>query len=203
MYRMLAMDFLYPDAPGLVTFPDNHDMDRIFTQLNEDYELWRMAMAYFATMRGIPQYYYGTEILMDSTEDHSHGYIRSDFPGGWAGDTRNAYTGEGMTERELEAQAYLRTLLTWRRDKAVIHNGKTMHFVPEDGTYVYFRYDDSDSVMVVINKNRETVPLALERFTERLEGYRSATEVTTGEAVELGDSISLPPRSVLVLDLER
>ena len=121
MYRKLSMDFLYPDPDNLVTFPDNHDMDRIFTQLNEDYDLWRMAMVYFATMRGIPQYYYGTEILMENTADRSHGAIRSDFPGGWAGDTKNAYTGEGLSELELEAQAYLRKLLNWRRDKAVIH----------------------------------------------------------------------------------
>ena len=201
MYRMLSMDFLYPDPDNLVIFPDNHDMDRIFTQLNEDYDLWRMAMAYYATMRGIPQYYYGTEILMDSTEDHSHGYIRSDFPGGWAGDTRNAFTGEGLSERELEAQAYLRTLLNWRKDKAVIHKGRTMHFVPDDGTYVYFRYNDSESVMVVLNKNDEPVPLALDRFAERLEGFGRAHDVVSGESVELGDTLELPARSVTVLEL--
>jgi glycosidase len=203
MYRMLSMDFLYPDPNNLVTFPDNHDMDRIFTQLDEDYDLWRMAMAYYATMRGIPQYYYGTEILMDSTADPSHGYIRSDFPGGWAGDERNAMTGEGMSERELEAQAYLRTLLNWRKDKAVIHDGKTMHFVPDEGTYVYFRYDDADTVMVALNKNDEAKPLALDRFSERLEGFTGATDVVSGKNTALGESIELPPRSVLVLELGR
>jgi glycosidase len=202
MYRMLSMDFLYPDPAGLVTFPDNHDMDRIFTQLNEDYGLWRMAMAYFATMRGIPQYYYGTEILMDSTEDHSHGYIRSDFPGGWAGDVRNAFTGDGMSEREREAQAYLRTLLNWRRDKAVLHQGRTMHFVPQDATYVYFRYDDSDSVMVVLNKNEQSHSLDLDRYAERLQGYNQAHDIVTGATHDLGEALELPPRSVLVLELK-
>ena len=202
IYRALAMDFLYPDADGLVIFPDNHDMDRIFTQLNEDPELWRMAMVFFATMRGIPQYYYGTEILMDSTDDGSHGNIRSDFPGGWAGDTRNAFTGEGMSERELEAQAYLKQLLNWRRGKPVVHYGKTMHFVPDKATYVYFRYDENDAVMVVLNKNDESAALELSRFAERLGGYKTAIDVMNGATIALGDSLEVPARSALVLDLE-
>ena len=201
MYRRLSMDFLYPDPDALVIFPDNHDMDRIFTQLEEDYGLWRMAMAYFLTMRGVPQIYYGTEILMDSTDDSDHGNIRSDFPGGWAGDTKNAFTGEGLGERELEAQAYLRTLLNWRKDAAVVHHGKTMHFAPEDRTYVYFRYDDEDSVMVVINKNAEAVELELERFAERLHGHGEARDVVTGEAFRLDGALPLPERSVRVLEL--
>ena len=201
MYRRLSMDFLYPDPDALVIFPDNHDMDRIFTQLGEDHDLWRMAMAYFVTMRGVPQIYYGTEILMDSTDDSSHGNIRSDFPGGWAGDPKNAFTGEGMGERELEAQAFLRTLLNWRKDAAVVHRGKTMHFVPEDRTYVYFRYDDEDSVMVVLNKNAGAVELELERFAERLKGYEAARDVVTGEAFRLDSALPMPGRSVRVLEL--
>jgi glycosidase len=202
MYRRLSMDFLYPDPDALVTFPDNHDMDRIFTQLDEDYDLWRMAMAYFATMRGVPQFYYGTEILMvNGDHPDDHGIIRSDFPGGWKGDEKNAFTGKGLTKRELEAQAYLRTLLEWRRDKAVIHSGRTMHFAPRDRTYVYFRYDDSDRVMVVLNKNDDAVALKLDRFEERLAGYRTATDVVSGETRELGEALQLPARSVLVLDL--
>jgi glycosidase len=201
MYRRLSMDFLYPDPDALVIFPDNHDMDRIFTQLEEDYDLWRMAMAYFVTMRGVPQIYYGTEILMDSTDDSSHGNIRSDFPGGWAGDPKNAFTGAGMAERELEAQAFLRTLLNWRKDAAVVHRGKTMHFVPEDRTYVYFRYDDEDSVMVVLNKNAGAVELELERFAERLKGYEAARDVVTGEAFRLDSALPMPGRSVRVLEL--
>ena len=201
MYRRLSMDFLYPDPDALVIFPDNHDMDRIFTQLEEDYDLWRMAMAYFATMRGVPQFYYGTEILMDSTDDSSHGNIRSDFPGGWAGDLKNAFTGEGLGERELEAQAFLRTLLNWRKDATVVHHGKTMHFVPEDRIYVYFRYDDEDSVMVVINKNAEAVELELERFAERLHGRGEARDVVTGEAFRLDSALPMPKRSVRVLEL--
>jgi len=201
LFRALANDFVYPDPAALVIFPDNHDMSRIFTQLGEDYDLFRMAMAYVLTMRGVPQIYYGTEILMENTGDESHGVIRSDFPGGWAGDTRNAFTGDGLTGQQREAQDFLRRLLSWRRDKAVIHSGDLTHFVPQDGTYVYFRHDTEDSVMVVLNKNPGTATLALERFAERLRGYREGVDVVTGEIVKLEEQLDVPARSVMLLDL--
>ena len=86
LYEMLGSDYHYADPSELVIFPDNHDMSRIYTQINEDYGLYRMAIAYILTMRGTPQLYYGTEILMHNRGTDSHGVIRSDFPGGWSGD---------------------------------------------------------------------------------------------------------------------
>ena len=201
LYLALANDFIYADPDALVTFPDNHDMSRIFTQLGEDYGLFRMAMAYVLTMRGVPQIYYGTEILMANPGTTSHGIIRSDFPGGWPGDNKNAFTGEGLSAQEREAQEYLRTLLQWRRDKEVIHSGKVTHFRPEDGSYIYFRHNEETSVMVVLNKNKEATSLKLDRFQERLAGYSEGVDVITGEVVMLGSSLDLPSRSALVLEL--
>ena len=201
LYRALSYDFLYPDPNALVTFPDNHDMSRIFTQVGHDVDLWRMALAYVLTMRGAPQIYYGTEILMNNRGDDSHGNIRSDFPGGWPGDRRNAFTGEGLSAREREAQAFVRTLLQWRRETPVVHHGRTMHFVPEDATYVYFRYDDEDAVMVALNKNGKARALDLARFAERLDGYDEAHDVLTGESLPLDRPLDLPARSVRVMEL--
>ena len=201
VFRALANDFVYPDPDALVIFPDNHDMARIYAQLGEDYDLWRMAMAYVLTMRGVPQIYYGTEILMSSPAQRVDGIIRSDFPGGWPGDTVDPVTGAGLAERQREAQAFLRQLLTWRRDATVIHTGELTHFVPEKGTYAYFRHDADDSVMVVLNKNAEAVDLELGRFSERLQGFTTARDVVTGETLPLGPTLPLPPRSVRVLDL--
>jgi glycosidase len=202
LYRMLANDILYPDPNALVIFPDNHDMDRIFTQVGHDDDLLRIALVYVLTMRGVPQIYYGTEILMANGEDKSHGTIRSDFPGGWTGDAKNAFTGAGLTENEKETQEVVRILLNWRQDKPVVHNGKTMQFSPQDATYVYFRYNDNDAVMVAINKNHAPVELSLDRFEERLDGFTSALEVIGGEQLKLGSTLLLPPRSALVLDLQ-
>jgi glycosidase len=201
LFRALANDFVYPDPSALVIFPDNHDMSRIYSQLGEDYDLWRMALAYVLTMRGAPQIYYGTEILMKNPGTEAHGTIRSDFPGGWPGDARDAATGEGLSTREREAQAFLRRLLTWRRDAAVIHQGELTHFVPSEGTYVYFRHYEQDSVMVALNKNAAAVDLKLERFSERLQGFAAARDVVTGETLPLGSTLPLSPRSVRVLEL--
>ena len=201
LFRALANDFVYPDPSALVIFPDNHDMSRIFTQLGEDYDLFRMALAYVLTMRGVPQIYYGTEILMSHPGTEAHGALRMDFPGGWAGDESNGFSGEGLTARAREARDFIRTLLHWRRDARVIHSGELTHFVPQDGTYVYFRHDSEDSVMVIINKNQETYPLELARFQERLDGYREARNVITGEVHPLKRALNLPPRSVQVLEL--
>jgi len=203
LFRALANDFVYPDPAALVIFPDNHDMSRIFSQLGEDYDLFRMAMAYVLTMRGVPQIYYGTEILMANPGTEAHGVIRSDFPGGWDGDARNAITGEGLSAREREAQDFLRRLLTWRRDAAVIHDGELTHFVPRDGAYVYFRHDTRDSVMVAFNKNEAAVSLPLARFAERLTGFSGARDVIRGDKLDLSEALLLPPRSVRVLELLR
>jgi len=202
MYEKLAMDFLYPDPDNLVIFPDNHDMDRFFTQVNEDFDLWKMGMAYIATMRGIPQFYYGTEILMSNSDNrHDHGIIRSDFPGGWDGDEVNAFTGTGLTGQQKEARDYTQKLLNWRKDSDVIHHGKLKHFAPENGVYVYFRYLGNEVVMVVLNKNREAVQLDSGKYEEITGGFKMAKDIITEETFPM-NNILVPQRSVLVLELE-
>ncbi len=202
IYKLLANDADYPDPSNLVIFPDNHDMSRIFTQLNEDEDLYKMAIAFNLTMRGIPQIYYGTEILMSNPGTDDHGIIRSDFPGGWAGDTVNAFTGKGLKLSQQQAQDFMRKLLNWRKDKDVIHNGKLMHYVPEDGVYVYFRYDETDKVMVIFNKNDKETDLPLDRFAEIMNGTKSARDVITERKFKILNKITLSSRSVMVLEIK-
>ncbi len=201
LYEMLAQDFLYADPDELVVFPDNHDMNRIFAQVGEDYDLWRMAMVYTLTTRGIPQLYYGTEILMSNPGNGNHGLIRADFPGGWPGDTINGFTGEGLSPRQLEAKAFLRRLLHWRQTATAVHHGRLMHFEPKDGVYVFFRYDDHQLVMVAMSKNDEPYTLDLSRFREILPEGVTATEVLSGKQITLSEKLVLPPRAALVLDM--
>jgi len=202
LYRALANDFLYADPYALVVFPDNHDMSRIYTQVDEDYGLWRMAMLYVLTMRGTPQIYYGTEILMHNRASGAHGLIRSDFPGGWPGDRQNAFTGKGMSREALQAQAYLKRLLNWRKQHDVVHDGRLMQFSPKDGVYVYFRYDEDEKVMVAMNKRKAAMKLDAARFSEMLKGHSRATDVITGEKLSINDRIEVPGRGVLLLELE-
>lgn len=202
VYEILGHDFLYPDPFNLVIFPDNHDMSRIYTQLDEDDQLFRMAMVFYLTMRGIPQIYYGTEILMSHPGTESHGAIREDFPGGWPSDERNAFAGKGLSKKEREAQQFVQRLLNWRKDAEVIHSGGLMQYSPMRDVYAYFRYDNDDTVMVVFNRGEDDVDLDLARFSERLHDSDSAVDVLSGETYDLRSSLSLEPRSVLLLEVE-
>lgn len=201
LYQMLANDFQYAHPEDLVVFPDNHDMDRFFAQVGQDFAKFKLGITYVMTTRGVPQVYYGTEILMDGAGDH--GIIRTDFPGGWEGDPINAFTGKGLTGQQKEAQAFFKKLLHWRQTATPVHFGKMMHYVPQNGVYVYFRYHESGKVMVVLNKNEAEQTLALDRFVEMLAGYQRGTSVLTGEIFDLTQSeLTIPGGSPLILDLE-
>ncbi|WP_435315323.1 glycoside hydrolase family 13 protein, partial [Cellulophaga fucicola] len=166
-YEGLANDFAYESPKDIMVFLDNHDMDRVFTQLNENVENTKMAIAYLALLPRIPQFYYGTEILMQNTaKPGDHGLIRTDFPGGWESDSSNAFTGEGLTSNQKEMQNFMRTLLNFRKQSKAIHNGKTIHFAPQNGVYVLFRILNDEIVTIILNKNEEPYQLDLSSFSE-------------------------------------
>ena len=201
LYRTLSYDRVYPDPSQLVVFADNHDVSRIYTVLNQRPDLLRMAMAFILTTRGTPQVFYGTEVLMDNKGTEDHGVIRSDFPGGWAGDAKNAFTGEGLADAEREMQSYLRTLLQWRRTATALHDGKLTQFAPMDGVYVYFRHNAAQTVMVVLNNNDGAKKLDTKRFAEVIRSATTGTDVITGRSVTLADGVELPARSATILEL--
>ena len=203
LYEGLANDFVYANPENLLVFGDNHDMDRLFTFLKKDVDLMQMALSYLLTIRGIPQIYYGTEVLLEnSAKPGDHGLIRSDFPGGWKEDGTNGFTGAGLTREQLRIQSFLRKLLNWRKNKTVIHQGNTKHFGPAKGVYVYFRYNKSETVMVVMNKNTGVTMLDTNRFTEMINGKSQATDVVSGNTFSFGNEISVPAKSVLILELK-
>lgn len=202
IYRMLANDFVYGAPDNLVVFPDNHDMSRIYTQLGERFDLYRISLAFFLTTRGIPQLYYGDEILMANPGTDAHGVIRSDFPGGWRGDEINGFTGTGLSEQQREAQQLTRQLLNWRKSATAVHTGKLTQFAPEDGTYVYFRHDDRQKLMVVINNAAVEKRIDLSRFEEVIGSAARGTEIISGAEVSLGGAIAIPPATVFLLDLK-
>jgi glycosidase len=201
LYERLNDDVAYPDPGNLVLFEGNHDISRLYSMLDEDLDLYKMAIAYVLTMRGIPQFYYGTEVLMTSPKVRADGPTRQDFPGGWDGDTVNAFTGEGLGAKQKEAQAFVRKLLNWRKTQPLVHKGKLMHFAPEQGTYVYFRYAGAQRLMVVLNKNKHTSLLATARFAEILPPHASGVDVITGNTFDLSTTLAVPARSVLVLEV--
>ncbi len=203
VYEVLGQDYLYPDPKNLVIFPDNHDMSRIFTQLNEDVDLLKMALVYTATMRGIPQFYYGTEVLMKNRESDDHGLIRSDFPGGWEGDKINAFSGEGLTPAEKDMQSFFKKLLNWRKDTPTLHTGKLMQFSPKNDTeiYAFFRYDDDRKIMVIFNKEATEVQHTLDQYQEILGTTLSGKDVLSGTTFEQVNSLRIPARTAMIIEV--
>lgn len=201
LYEMLSNDHVYADPFNLVIFEGNHDTARVFSILGEDENLLRMALGYLFTMRGIPQLFYGTELAMTSPAQRDDGKVRADFPGGWAGDKVNAFTGEGLTARQRNTQQWVSHLLNWRKTASAIHNGKLLHFAPDNGTYTYFRYNEQQTVMVVMNKQPEAVTLDLSRFRQVLPSGKAALDVLSGNRLKLDKQLSVPARGMLILDI--
>jgi glycosidase len=202
MYEALANDFQFPHPEKLVVFPDNHDMQRFYTQLGENVDLLKMGIAYYATTRGIPQIFYGTEILMPSPGPKEDGIIRSDFPGGWNGDQVNAFTGVGLSEKQKQVQDYVRKVLNWRKTNSAVHSGELKHFAPNDGVYVYFRYNESGKVMVVLNKNKQDKTIDAGRFSEVLANCTSGKEVISGMNISDLKNLKAPAMSALIIELK-
>ncbi|KAA5828018.1 alpha-amlyase [Algibacter amylolyticus] len=200
MYQGLANDFYYASPKDLMVFPDNHDMSRIFTQLKGDVANTKMALSYLLALPRIPQIYYGTEILMnDFDKPGDHGLIRSDFPGGWEGDQVNAFTGEGLSEQQKDMQIFLKKLLNYRKNSKAIHDGKTLHFAPENGVYVLFRSADNETVIHIINKNDKPIELDLNRFRELGLKGKAIKNIITDYQFFWGDNITLNGKGSLVL----
>jgi glycosidase len=200
IYESLANDYMYSDVNNIMIFPDNHDMSRIYTQLNEDFDKWKMAMTLFFTTRGTLQFYYGTEILMSNPGTSDHGVIRSDFPGGWKGDAVNAFTGEGLTAQQKEAQEYIRVLAHLRKNSCALNSGELLHFIPQEEVYVYFRTFEQENIMVLANRNKEGKTIDLARFSQGLKGATSGENLITEEKVDLSrGTIEVGPMETLIL----
>ncbi len=167
LYEGLANDFHYPKPENMMIFADNHDMSRIYTQVGEDLTKTKMALAMVLFLPRIPQIYYGTEVLISDVDNPGdHGLIRSDFPGGWIGDKVNAFTGEGLSNTQIEMQNFLKKVLHYRKESEAISAGETIHFAPENGVYVLFRLTNNETVVIILNKNNNPIELDLSRFKE-------------------------------------
>jgi glycosidase len=200
LYEGLANDFHYASPKDIMLFGDNHDMDRLFTQLNKDVVRTQMALAFILTAPRIPQIYYGTEILLDnSASPGDHGLIRTDFPGGWEGDPINAFTGEGLGSAEKEMQQFIKKMLQYRKQAPSIHHGATKHFSPENGVYVLFRYLEEHMSILILNKNDRPVTLNMNRFREMNILGKQFKEVFSEAEVTLSEELSLTKKGVLLL----
>ncbi|WP_426211163.1 glycoside hydrolase family 13 protein [Massilia sp. TWP1-3-3] len=200
LYDMIANDFLYPDPMNLLVFVDNHDRSRMLPLVHGNVDLLKTALLFTATTRGIPQFFYGTEVLTSSPVERDDGRLRADMPGGWEGDHVNAFTGAGLTAQQTDMQAFTRKLFNWRKGSAAIAGGKLTHFIPQDGCYVYFRYDGAHTVMVVLNKNASPATLDLTRFKSMIKQAARGRNVLTDETVSLRAPLAMKPMTSLAIE---
>ena len=200
IYEVISNDFLYGDPYNLVVFAGNHDMERIYNQLNENFSLYKMAMTYIYTTRGIPQIYYGTEILQKGPPDH--GSLRTDFPGGWDKDKINGFNGFGLTNEQMEAHRFTKQLLNWRKNNLAITKGTLTHYYPQHGVYVYFRKHNKELVMVLINNNTSDTYVSSNRFYEILGDKTQGISVLKKQVYDLAKDIHVPGKAALILDLQ-
>lgn len=203
LYLTLAEDFLYKEPLNNCIFLDNHDMNRFYSVVGEDVQKFKMGMALLLTMRGIPQLYYGDELLMKNFKNPTDQEVRLDFPGGWAGDPVNKFEATGRTAQENEAFNYIKTLANFRRNSSALKTGKTMQFIPQNGLYVYFRYNAKQTVMCVMNTNDKPVTIDLSRFKERINGFTKAYDAATGSTFNLEPTLTLGEKYVLVMELKK
>jgi glycosidase len=167
IYEGLANDFYYAEPKDIMIFADNHDMDRIYTQLQEDIDKTKMALGLMLTLPRTPQIYYGTEILMENSEKRGdHGLIRTDFPGGWAGDEVNAFSGQNLGSEKANFQLFLKNVLNFRKTSEAILEGEMIHFAPSNGIYPVFRIHENEVVAVFINTNESKTTIDLNVFEE-------------------------------------
>lgn len=200
IYNALSQDFLYKDPTRNLVFMDNHDMSRYYSMVHEDFNKYKAGLAMLLTTRGIPELYYGTEILMKNFSDPD-GKVREDFKGGWAEDKVNKFTAAGRDEKENEAFNFVKKLANYRKNSEALQTGKLMQYVPENGVYVYFRYNSNKTVMIIFNSNDKETAVATKRFDERMGNYKSAVNVLTDATLANIETLNVPAMTTLVLEL--
>lgn len=202
LYQTLSMDFLYKHPMTNVIFLDNHDMSRIFSVLNENVAKQKMALSWLLTTRGIPQMYYGTEVIMKGISNPD-GWVRLDFPGGWNGDTKSAFTQQGLSDDERAVQELTKKLGNFRKNSSALKTGNTMQYVPANNLYVYFRYDNNQTIMCVMNTSDAAQTIDFTKYVERTAGFTKAIRVSDDQQFSMGDKLSIDSNEMWVLELKK
>ena len=200
LYKNLQNDFLYPDINNVIIFAENHDTNRI-NDFYPEFKNYKQMLSVLMTLRGIPQIYYGSEIGMTGKKEVGDGDIRRDFPGGWPSDEQTAFNQEGRTPKQNQYFDFSKKLIQWRKTNSAVHFGKTLHYIPHEDVYVYFRYTEETRVMVVVNNNLENQNLQLSRYSEGIAGNTLAVDVISGKSFSLPKVLEVAAETTLIFEL--
>lgn len=200
IYGTLAQDFLYKNPMRNEIFLDNHDLNRIYSVVGEDTAKLKVVLTWLLTQRGIPQLYYGTEVLMKNFKDPTDAKVREDFPGGWKEDEVNCFAASGRSAKQNAIFDFISKLAHFRKSSPALGEGKLMQFLPENNSFVYFRYTTDQTILIATNTGSEPITLDMSRFSERISGYRRMRNVINREELAL-DSLTLGPMDARVYEL--
>lgn len=201
IFEHMCYDYVYPDIYHVLRFLENHDTDRFLPEMPTNLDAFKQAITFLLTIPGIPQLYYGQELLMNGSKEKGDGYVRRDVPGGWPGDEVNQFEASGRTDIQNEAWNFIQTLLKWRKGNDIIAKGKMKHFMVNQGVYVYERSLNGKSVLIFMNGSSKEVNLPLERYAEVLHDKVSGKNIITGKTISLDKELKLTPKDILVLEL--
>lgn len=202
IYMTLSKDFLYFKPWQNVIFLDNHDVTRISSVFQNDFEKWKMAMGILLTTRGVPLIYYGTEIMMEGNKSKGDAALREDFPGGWTGDSINVFSGRNLSKIQSEAMEYTKKLIEIRQSSDALKNGNLTHYIPSKGIYVYFRYTDSEKIMIIVNNNDKVINVSMNRYKEQFENYKIGISMIDKNEFPLNKEIPIKAKSIQIIKLK-
>ena len=203
LYTNLTYDFLYKDPTRNVIFLDNHDISRFYSTLGENMDKYKSSLCWLLTCRGIPQLYYSSELATTGFPSPNDGYLRMDFPGGWPEDKVNKFNKNERTGKDAEIWNHIYTLANFRKTSSALTTGKFMQYLPDDdGVYVYFRYDNKQTIMVVMNTAKSEKKIKFSKYAERTEGFSHYTDILTGKKSATGD-FSIGSYKAVVLELSK
>ena len=195
---VLKADALYSDPQRLTTFTSNHDLRRFISWPGATLDAARLQVAFTLSLRGIPQLYYGDEIALPGEGDPDN---RRDFPGGFPGDSRDAFAASGRTADQERIWSWTRDWIALRKAHPALRTGALIELDVEADLYVFARRHDEETMVIALNRDAKPAtarfPAAAIRAREGMQlvpllGNGEKTTVTGTEA-----SLRLPPNSAI------
>jgi neopullulanase len=199
---VLQHDELYPHPEWLVSFIGNHDNPRFISEKGSDPAKLKAAFSLLLTMRGIPQIYSGDEIGMPGGADPDN---RREFPGGFPGDARNAFTAAGRTPEQQEIFSYVQSLLALRQRHAALRMGKQWHIGWDDSYYAFLRELPEEKLLVVYSNASSRRELKIPLKDTPLQNARALRPLFGNAKTEILDGdlrIMLTPQTIAVLEVQ-
>ena len=190
IYKSLSLDFIYSNPLHLLIFADNHDTNRISERLKGNKNKLKMMINLLATLRGIPQLYYGTEIMM-KTSDGKLGH----------GEERMAMINiDQFTPEQDTMYSYVSHIFNWRKGSNAITKGSMKHYWPNENLYVFFRTFESEKVMVILNNNTKPIEIDWSKYSESVNIGEKGTEISSGMVITSGEELTIIPQTSMIIE---